>query len=280
MVQAIKKDTVKKFVKLLETYPVVGALNLQNLPGAQLGKMRTQLRGKVEIVMTKKRLIKKAIEQVKDKKPGIEKLEEQFKGMPAIIFTKENPFSLFKTIKKSKSKAAAKPGQIAPYDLKISAGPTPFAPGPMISEFAQLGIKTKVDQGKIAVINDSVLVKEGEAVSDKAANMLSKLGVEPMEIGLDLVAVYEDGTIYTKEVLDVDEEEFKQSLTRAASWALNLAVEAGYTTKDTIEILLGKAYRATKAVALEANILVKDVVGDVIAKAERQMQALKAMVKK
>src|SRR3989344_7504682 len=190
-----KKETVKRLVTLMNEYPIVAALNMENMPAKQLQIMKAQLRGKAEIIMTKKRLIRVVIEKVKDSKKGIEQLEPNLKGMPALLFTKENPFKIYMFISKNKSPAPAKSGQEAPKDIIVPAGPTPFAPGPFIGELGALKIKTGVEGGKVVIKQDSIIVKKGEKVSQKASEVLSRLGIQPMEVGLDLVAVYENGEI-------------------------------------------------------------------------------------
>ncbi|MEM4263715.1 MAG: 50S ribosomal protein L10 [Candidatus Woesearchaeota archaeon] len=245
-----KKNIIKKISDLVKAYPIIAVANMENLPSPQLATMRKQLRGKIEIFMTKRRLILKALDNIKDK-PGLEKLKQELKGMPALVFTKENPFSLFKTLKKSKSKAPAKPGQIAPYDIIVPAGPTPFTPGPIIGELGALGIKAGVEGGKIAIKTDSMVCAEGKPISEKLAGLLVKLGIEPMEIGLNVTAVYENGTIYPKSVLDIDEEKFMQDIMMTANQAYGLALEIRYTTKETVELLLQKAEREAKALEAE-----------------------------
>ena len=273
-----KKEVVKKIADLIKKYPIIGALNMENLPAAQLQRMKSNLRDKVEMFMAKRRLMKLAIEQAKTDKKGIEKIEEHLKGMPALLFTEENPFKLFRILKKSKSKAPAKGGQTAPADITVKAGPTPFAPGPVIGELGQLGIKTKVDAGKISILEDSVVCKEGEEISENLAGMLTRLGIEPMEIGLDLVAVYEKGDIFTKSILDIDEDKFMADLSQAASWAFNLSVETAFVTGVNREFLIQKAFMDSKALAISQNILADAVAGEILAKAEREMLSLKSQL--
>ena len=143
-----KKKVVADIVKLAKAYPIIGSVNMENLPAPQLNVMRAQLRGKVEIYMTKRRLMNIALEQLKAEKPGIEALSKHLTGMPALIFTKDSPFKLSKTLRKSKSSAPAKAGQTSPRDIIIPKGPTPFAPGPIISELSSVGIKTGVEGGQ------------------------------------------------------------------------------------------------------------------------------------
>ncbi|MBW3003215.1 50S ribosomal protein L10 [Candidatus Woesearchaeota archaeon] len=272
-----KKTVVQEFVKLMEQYPIIGAVNMEGLPTAQLQNMRAQLRDKVVLRMTKRRLMKIIFDKIKDKKPGIEALTEHLKGMPALLFTKENPFKLFKTLEKNKSSAPAKAGQIAPKDVVVKAGATPFAPGPVIGELGALGIKSGVEGGKIAIKEDKVVAKEGDVISSNLASILTRLGIQPMEIGLDLVAVYEDGTIYTKDVLRIDETEFMDKILNSHRYAFNLAFEIGYPTKDNIEVFIQKAFRDSKGLALEQNILADAVVAQLVEKAERAMLSLKSV---
>lgn len=270
-----KKKVVREFVKLCKEYPIVGLVNMENLPAQQLSNMRSQLRGKVVILMTKKRLLKIVFEQMKDEKKGIEKLSEHLTGMPALIFTKDNPFALMSTLNKNKSNAPARGGQIAPKDIIVPAGPTPFAPGPIISELGQAGIKAGIEGGKVAVKADSVVARKGEVIKDKVASILTRLGIHPMEVGLDLIAVYEGGTIFTKDVLSIDESKYLVDLKMAHSWAVNLSVFSGYITKDTIKIMIAKAYRDSKAIGISQGIIADILLPDLLAKADREAAVLK-----
>ncbi|MBI2147053.1 50S ribosomal protein L10 [Candidatus Woesearchaeota archaeon] len=274
-----KQDTVAQFAQLLKEYPIVGAVNMENMPASQLQTMRAQLRGTVVLLMTKRRLLKIAIGKAKQDRPGIEQILPYLKGMPALLFTKENPFVIYKTIQKSKSSAPAKAGQIAPNDIKVSAGPTPFAPGPIIGELGACKIKAGIEAGKVTIKEDTIVAQEGDVITDKLASILSRLGIQPMEIGLNVEAIYENGAIYTKSVLGVDEKEYIANIQTAAQWAFNLAIEAGVLTKETTEFMLAKAFMDSKALAISQDILTDRTVGDILAKAERQMQSLKAEAK-
>ena len=272
-----KKEVVKKVTDLIKKYPIIGVVNMENLPTPQLQRMREQLRGKVDLLMTKKRLILKALDKVKDKE-GLEKLKEKMRGMPALLFTNENPFTLFKTLKQNKSKAPAKAGQTAPSDIIVPAGPTPFAPGPVIGELGAIGIKASVEGGKIAIKADTKVCSEGDVISDKLAGMLTRLGIEPMEIGLDLLAVYETGTIYPKSVLDIDEEKFMGDLMLSASQAHTLAMDIGYTTPETIKPMIQRTYRAAKTIAKEGKFMADEIASEMVEQAEREMLALKSQL--
>ena len=271
-----KKEIVSNLVNLINDNPIIGVVNMENLPAPQLQQMRAQLRGNFYITMTKRRLMKLAIAEAKSKKKNIEQIEAHLGGMPALIFTKENPFRLSKTLGKSKSPAPAKAGQTAPRDIMVNKGATSFAPGPIIGELAMAGIKAGVEGGKVAIKEDVVVVKAGEKIKPKVAEILTRLGIQPMEVGLDLVAVYENGLIYTRDVLSIDESEYRNRLTNASRWAFNLAVYAAYPAKEAISMLLGKAFNDAKAIGVSQNIFEKGIIDSLLAKAQMQMNSLKA----
>ena len=270
-----KKESVAKVAKLLKEYPVVGIIDMSTLPGAQLQKMRKSLASKMKICMAKKRLMKVAMESVKKEIPGLEKLEAHLTGIPALLFTKESPFKIFNTIKKSKTSAFAKPGQVAPMDLILPAGPTPFGPGPVMGELGALGIKCGIEGGKIAIKIDFVAARKGDVIKDKTASLLSKFNIKPMEVGLNVTVIFEKGEILAADVLDIDEQKYADNISKAASWAFNLSVEIAYPTKDNINALIAKAFRGAKAVGVEGGVLEKEIVGDVLAKVNAQASVLK-----
>ncbi|MFW5865827.1 MAG: 50S ribosomal protein L10 [Nanoarchaeota archaeon] len=271
-VSEAKKKTVAEFTQLIDKYDVVGTVDMENLPAKELSTMREKLRDTVVIKMTKRRLLKVALEN--SKKEGVSKLADYMKGMPALIFTNHSPFTLFKTLKRNKSTTAIKAGQIAPNDIVVAAGPTSFAPGPVIGELGQVGIKAGIEGGKVAIKQDALVAKEGDEVSQSLAGILSRLGLEPMEIGLDLTAVFENGEILTKAVLDVDENQYIADIEACAAQAFNLAVNAAYPTQDTVEALIQNVFAESKNLAVGECILTDLTIGDTLAKVQGEMFAL------
>ena len=274
-----KKKELILIKGLIEEYPVTGIMDMTNLPSVQLQKLRAKLRDILLVRLTKKRLIKIALEQLKEKKKNIEKLEDTFADcVPALIFTKESPFKLSKLLNQNKSSAPAKAGQIAPKEIIIPAGPTKFTPGPVIGELGQLGIKTSVEGGKIAITEDLPLVKQGEVISDKAADLLLKLGIEPMEIGLNLVSLHEKGVIYGRDVLTIDEEKYLNDIRLASNEAFTLAINCGYLTKETTPLVIKKAYLQSKTLAKKIEFSTSDDVKDDLVKVEREALKLKEKI--
>ncbi len=274
MVSETKKLLVRQLIKDLQSYPIVGLVNMENLPAQQLQKMKKMLKEKgVKITMARKKLLNLALKE--SKLENIKELSEKIRGMPAFILTKDNPFALNSIIQKNKSEAPAKAGQTSPKDILVKAGPTNFAPGPIISELASVGIKTKVDQGKLAILADTTIVKEGEIINQKVAETLKRLDIKPMEIGLKLVAVWENGLVFEAKQLNIDEKEYAQNITQAVQWSMNLALDITYLTSETTELILQKAFREAKVVALEGEIVNDITREEILAKAEAQALSVK-----
>jgi len=268
----LKKKTVEDFARLFEDYPVIAIVNMENLPAKQLQMMRSSLRNTLLIKMCKRRLLKLALE--KSSKNNIKEIENYLEGMPAIIFSKESPFKLYKLLEKSKSTAPAKPGQKAPKDIIVPAGPTGFAPGPIIGELGQAGIKAGIDAGKVIIKEDSVVARKGDILKEEKTKVLVRLGIEPMEIGLNVVAVYEDGNIYTRDILSIDESKYLVDVQKAARAVFNLSLEIGYVTKDNIIYLISKAFNDSKNLALSQDLITDLTLNNLVGKAESQMKNL------
>ncbi|HLC81645.1 MAG TPA: 50S ribosomal protein L10 [Candidatus Nanoarchaeia archaeon] len=263
-----KKLFVQELVQSIKAHPLIGIVNLHGLPAQQLQKMRALLlKNNIKLVMARKKLLELAIQG--SSKENIEQLTEKIMGMPALLFSNSNPFALYKIIQKNKSPASAKVGQAAPRDLIVKAGATNFAPGPIISEFAAVGIKTKVEAGKLSVISDTVIAKEGAIISAKVAETLKRLDIKPMEIGLSLVAVWENGLVFNAQQLHLDEAEYLGLIMSAAQGAINLAVEAAYTSPEIMELLLQKSFREAEALSLELHLIDDSMAEEIIGTVEQ-----------
>ena len=270
-----KENEVKELAEIMNSHPVIGILDMHKMPARQLQMIRNKLRGKAVIRMSKKSLIRLAIEntQKKDIK-SLQDILDTCRFEPAILATNENPFRIYKFLKDNRSPATAKSGDTATKDITIQKGPTSLPPGPAISTLQKVGLKASVQGGKIAILQDKVVCKVGETVSDDLAGVLSLLKIEPMEIGLRISCVYEDGTIYEKSVLDIDMDDYLKLLQNCINAAINLSVNTGYPTKETIRIMLQKAFIESRSLCIETNALEKDFIDEILMKAVRQAMAL------
>ncbi len=267
-----KKEEVTKIEELINSHDVVALVNLKDIPARQLQIMRSSLRENAILRMSRKNFMRIALEN--SDSDGVEGLIDYLDGQPAMVFTEMNPFKLFKILEDSKTEAPAKAGSISPADIVVPAGDTSFPPGPILGELQQVGIPAKIDKGKIVITDDAVIVNEGDEISRDIADILAKLDINPMEVGIDLLAVCEGDTIYTSDVLAIDEEETLESITSAYQSAINLAVNANIVNSTTAPMIIQNAARDALNLALNANILTSETADQILSKAYSQMLAV------
>ncbi len=277
MLKSEKPKEVEKVAKLLDEYSVVGVLDMHKLPGRQLQKIRDGLRGTALIKMSRKDILMRSFAGYEKK--NIDALKEHISGEAALIFTNENPFRLFKLIKQNRVMAKAKTGDVVRNEIIIPKGPTELPPGPAISTLQKVGLKTGVQQGKIAVMQDKVVLRAGETVTEDMANVFSLLKIEPMDIGLELVATLEEGILYKKDVLDVDDSYYISEIEKALQHAINLSVNAGYPTSKTIDIMIQKVFNEAKNLCIECSVVEKEFVDDILMKAVMEAKSLEEMTR-
>jgi large subunit ribosomal protein L10 len=273
-VAAWKKDLVKELVQEMTEKPVVAVVDLHGIPGQQIQSMRAGLRAHATLKMTKNNLMLLAIDEASKQKPGLEKLKDFVHGQCAIVATDLNPFKLFRQLESTKTPAAAKAGEIAPMDIVVPKGPTPFGPGPIIGELQKIGLPAAIDAGKIVVKKDTTLVKVGEPIPANVAMMLPKLEILPMIVGMDLRSAYEDGTIYGRDVLDIPADYYSTMFATAACNARALAMTIAFPTKETIVPLITKAFREAMALSISAAIPTRENIETLLAKADAEMLAV------
>jgi large subunit ribosomal protein L10 len=234
-----KIETVKKLVSSIKNNPTIILASIKNLPSKQFQNIRKILRGKSDVLVVKKRIMLKAIEDSGNK--NIEKLKEYVCEDSAVLFSKEDAFELASILADNKRPISGKAGQITPEDIEAQEGPTDIPPGPAISEFGNLGIQIAVEDGKIAIKKTKVLVKAGQAISEEAASIMAKLEIVPFKIGLEPIAICETNTgkIYLN--VKINKEETIVQLKTSTGKALGFAQKIVYCCKETIGYLLAKA---------------------------------------
>ncbi|MBI5159473.1 50S ribosomal protein L10 [Candidatus Micrarchaeota archaeon] len=270
-----KQETLERVAKQLQEASVVALIDLRNLPDSQFQSVKKKLRGKATFAVVKSNLIKLAIEKTGKAK----ELLEHIKGPSALVFSSINPFELFKFMKQNKGKAAAKPGQIAPFDLIVPAGETTLPPGPVLSELKTAGIDARIAGGKVVIGKDSTVAKTGVKIKPEVAKALQKLGIQPFEVMVRIPAVWETGVVYAYDVLNIDEEKFMRDLSSASGQAFNLSFNIAYPTTANISLLIAKAVNDSRNLAFNAEIYEKEIIDLLLAKANAQAKALQPLVK-
>ena len=117
-----------------------------------------------------------------------------------------------------------------------------------------------------------------QRVGHTFAFTLSRMDINPMEVGIDLKAVYEDEAIYTSDVLAIDEEQTLADVQSAFAQAFNLSVNAAIPTDETISTIITLAYTRAINVGVEAAILTSETSEPIIGLAQAKMLAIASAV--
>ncbi|QLG50824.1 50S ribosomal protein L10 [Natrinema halophilum] len=268
-----KREEVDELESLIEDYESIGVVGIAGIPSKQLQDMRRELHGTAVLRVSRNTLQTRALEDA-----GLDGLVDQVEGQVGLVATNENPFSLYKELEASKTPAPINEGEVAPNDIVIPEGDTGVDPGPFVGELQQIGANARIEEGSIQVMEDSTVLEAGEEVSADLSNVLSELGIEPKEVGLDLRAVIADGVAFDPEDLDIDIEAYQSDVSTAAARARNLAVNASFPTAATASTLIAKATGEAKSLGLQAAIEDEALMPDLVSKADAQLRALAGQI--
>jgi large subunit ribosomal protein L10 len=259
-----KVKEVAELVEQIGKSRVVGIVGVREIPASNMQQIREDLRGKVDLRMVRNNIARRAFEaSAPELKPLVEFLEDQ----TALVFTDENPFKLQSILEKGKRPMPIKAGSRAPKDIVISAGETSFSPGPMVGKLQAAGIPAAIKGGKVVINQTLTLVKEGEVVSPKVAEILKVMEIFPRNVGLNLRAAYEDGLIFKSQDLTIDVDGLLAQFSSASAQAFSFAIEVGYATPETIGPILQRAQAKARNLVAEVGIPVPGMMELVLARA-------------
>jgi len=272
-----KIKEVDELTDLLRRYRIIGVANLQKVRAAQLQEFKKNLADKVFMRVLKNTLMRLAIENCKER-PDLKKLEEHLEGSNVYMFTDLNPFRLALILERGKVRTTAKSGDIAAFDVVVPAGNTGQPPGPIISQLNAVGLPTRIESGSVWINKDTLVVKKGEAINERLASILSKLGIKPVESGLALTVVFDEGLIVNQKQLKLDLDGTRRDIENAYAESFALSLSISYPTEENMVALVQIAHRESCALSIGAAIPTKETIGDLIRKAHAEMLSLSSRV--
>ena len=263
--------------ELPKKYSVTALVRMEKVRASQLLPLRKKLKGEVEIISIKDKIAQKAFEKLDIS--GIKKLKENLTGQCLFMFTNMSPFKLNVLLGKNKIMLAARGGDVASIDVVVPPKNTGIAPGPMLTEFKDNKIPTKIDQGTIWILKETTPIKKGEIISTKLAALLGKLDIKPIEAGIVLNSALSEGVLFTENELVVDVDLFRKQISEAHQNAVSLSIEAAYITNENIEQILAKASQSARSVSLEIGYMTDDNKEQVIQKADGHAKSVVSKTK-
>ncbi len=267
---ARKEESVNKIAKMISKYKYILLSEASGLPSSTLERMRKLLGEKVLFLYAQKVIIYKALQKAGSN------LAEKVKEIkiPLLLLSNTDPFEIAKIIRENKEYSKIKAGQVAVEDIILPAGPTPFPPGPMLSQFSSIGVKTKTEGGKISIVNDTVVLKKGEKADEKIAAILSSMDIRPNEVMINIVFATDGKVVFPHELLFRSTEDYINDIKDSFSRAFYLSIGAGILNRYSIIPIIKKLYIGVRFLSVNRNIITKSTIKDLLLKAASQAAAL------
>ncbi|KAJ8379494.1 hypothetical protein SKAU_G00002720 [Synaphobranchus kaupii] len=247
-----KSNYFMKIIQLLDEFPKCFIVGADNVGSKQMQTIRLSLRGKAVVLMGKNTMMRKAIRGHLENNPALEKLLPHIRGNVGFVFTKEDLTQVRDLLLANKVPAAARAGAIAPCDVTVPAQNTGLGPE-KTSFFQALGITTKISRGTIEILSDVQLIKTSDKVGASEATLLNMLNISPFSFGLIIQQVYDNGSVYSPEVLDITEEALQKRFLEGVRNIASVCLEIGYPTLASIPHSIINGYKRVLAVAVETD---------------------------
>jgi len=247
-----KLDFRTKLEKLLNEYKNCLVCTVDNVGSLQMQEIRIALRGSAVVLCGKNTIIRKVMKDAAKDNEKLEKLRGEVYGNVALVFTNSDLVQVRNIIVGNKMPAAARVGVFAPDDCWINPGPTGLDPG-QTNFFQALNIATKIVKGSIEIINKVHLIKKGDKVTPSHVSLLSKLDVKPFFYGMGVTHVYENGSLYAAEILDITKEDLNRKFFAGVQKLTALSLAIGMPNLATIPHSFARGLRNLIALAVTSD---------------------------
>jgi len=255
--KARKEKYRVKFEKLLEEYKNVLIVGVDNVGSLQMQKVRIALRGTAIMIMGKNTLMRMIMRKIMEKNPRLEALLPHVRGNMGMIFTNDDLAKIRQIVTEYKVPAGAKSGTLAPSDVFVPPGPTGLDPG-QTGFFQALNIATKIVKGSIEIVNQVHLIKKGDKVTSSAVALLAKLDIKPFFYGIVALQVYENGSVYPAQVLDITPDELLERFMKGVNTLRALSLAARWPSELTLPFQIASGFRKLLALSLATNYKFKE----------------------
>merc|ERR1712223_1785425 len=219
--------------------------------------IRIALRGQAVVLMGKNTMMRKAIRGYMEKNPDLERLLPHIKMNVGFVFTKEELVTIRDLLLANKKAAPAKAGAIAPVDVTIPAQNTGMGPE-KTSFFQALQIPTKITKGTIEIIQDVPIIKVGDKVGASEATLLNMLKISPFTYGLLIQKVYDNGSIFDPEILDITDDDIKAKFMAGVANVAAVCLTINYPTIASVPHSIVNGMKNLLAVAAVTDISFKE----------------------
>nr|CAH04310.1 acidic p0 ribosomal protein [Dascillus cervinus] len=252
-----KSNYFTKLIQLLEDFPKCFIVGADNVGSKQMQQIRMSLRGSAVVLMGKNTMMRKAIKGHLERNPALEKVLPHIKGNVGFVFTRGDLVDVRDKLLQNKVRAPARPGAIAPLPVVIPAQNTGLGPE-KTSFFQALSIPTKISKGTIEIINDVHILKPGDKVGASEATLLNMLNISPFSYGLVVEQVFDSGTIFAPEILDIKPEGLIAKFYDGVANVAAICLSIGYPTMASAPRSIANGFKNLLAIAAVTDVEFKE----------------------
>jgi len=242
-----------KMIALLDEYPKCFLVGADNVSSKQMQQIRMSMRGYGIVLMGKNTMMRKAIRGHMNNNPDLERLLPHIRGNIGFVFTNGDLIEVRDRLLENKVAAPARAGAISPVDVIVPAQNTGLGPE-KTSFFQALAIPTKISRGTIEIINDVKLLKPGDKVGASESTLLNMLKISPFTYGLEVQQVYDQGTVFSPEVLDITDDDIRAKFMEGVRNIASVCLQIGYPTVASVPHSIVNGFKNLLAIAAETEI--------------------------
>jgi len=251
-----KANYFVRLAQLFDEFPKCFIVGVDNVGSKQMQQIRQAMRGHSEILMGKNTMIRKAIRGHLQKNPNLEKLLPFIVGNIGFVFTNDDLSEVRAKLLENRRGAPAKAGAIAPIDVKLPPQNTGMGPE-KTSFFQALQIPTKIARGTIEILSEVHIIKKGEKVGASEAALLNMLNIQPFSYGLIVQQVYDNGTMFAPEVLDMTTAELRSRFLSGVRNIASISLAIKYPTLASAPHSVANGLQNLLAIAAGTDVTFK-----------------------
>jgi len=254
MVTANKLALGVKLAELIQSYPTILSVTVDNVGSRQFAEIRKSLRGKAHIMKGKNTMVRTIVRNLiaETGREEYQKIVDLANDNCAFVFCIAPVAEVRAIVLENIVPAPARAGVIAPISVTIPAGPTILEPS-QTAFFGALGIGTKIVKAKIEIISDVHLIKAGDKVGPSEATLLQKMDIRPFTYGFAARTVYDNGNVYPASVLDITDDVIVGRIKEAIMMCAAFGRATGVPSQASVPHALMEAFKNACAMVIESD---------------------------
>lgn len=250
--RAQKEEYFTRLQALVEEYKSCFIVTVDNVGSQQMHLIRKSLRGEAVILLGKNTMIRRALRGFAGDIPELERLIPLVRGNMGFVFTNADLNDIRQKILSNVVAAPARAGALAPLDVFIEAGNTGMDPS-KTSFFQALGVPTKIARGTIEIVSRVQVVTKDTKVGASEATLLNMLNVSPFTYGMKVAMVYDNGQVFSPDVLDITDDVLIGQFMSAVRNVACISLAAKYPTIVSVMHSVINAYKNLLSVSLATD---------------------------